>query len=537
MKSRIITLLVALLCLPLVGWGQSVWNGTADVSWYNENQMEFTISTAEELAGLAELVNEGNDFKEKTIVLANDIILNENVLNAEKKLNSGSFKEWTPIGNENNSFLGSFDGNNKKIIGCYINNITTTYYHIGLFGKGRNIKNLEVIDSYINVEDLSDLRCIGGIVGYPYNGDIINCSFDGVIQVSVTGNLNSNALSIGGICGIPYTTGDESNIESCYNKSDIQVSLNDINMGMQTIDIAGVGIPNGEIVNSYNSGNIYVKVNSVKTTDQTSGMSPVYVSGIGRASNITSCYNVGNITVSENENANNTALFAIGGVSAYSSYSNTIKYCYNYGEINSTITTTGSSWLLPEAISVGNIVGTGGSYGIATFETNYCLSQTDLEIVGSVANSTTIDNDNLIEKIEGSFESGEIAWNLRDKGGYGQNLDEYGKAIDETPVLLCFAGDEQKVYKLTLESDAITKISGDIYRNAEPAKLLQQEVYDELIADAEEGKDLIWKNTEGEVVAIGNDYTPSTDETLTAEWGDVYTINTVVEPAGAARRR
>ena len=53
------------------------------------------------------------------------------------------------------------------------------------------------------------------------------------------------------------------------------------------------------------------------------------------------------------------------------------------------------------------------------------------------------------------------------------------------------------------------------------------------MANAEEGKDLIWKNTEDEVVAIGNDYTPSTDEKLTAEWGDVYTINTVVEPAGA----
>ena len=38
MKSRIFTMLVALLCLPLVGRGQSVWNGTADVSWYNEGQ-------------------------------------------------------------------------------------------------------------------------------------------------------------------------------------------------------------------------------------------------------------------------------------------------------------------------------------------------------------------------------------------------------------------------------------------------------------------------------------------------------------------
>ena len=448
--KKIFTLIAAMLLVPWVGWGQGNWIDDANTSWYDENENTFEISTAEELAGLAKLVNEGNNFSEKTIVLAKDIILNKNVLNAEKQLNSGYFKNWTPIGNENNSFLGSFDGNNKKIIGCYINNITSTY-HIGLFGKGKNIKNLEVIDSYINVEDLSDLRCIGGIVGYPYSGNIINCSFDGIIQVSVTGNLNSNALSIGGICGIPYTTGDESNIESCYNKSDIQVSLNDINMGMQTIDIAGVGIPNGKIVNSYNRGNINVKVNSVKTTDQSSGMSPVYVSGIGRAYNITSCYNVGNITVSESENANNTALFAIGGVSAYSSYSNTIKYCYNYGEINSTITTTGSSWLLPKAMSVGNIVGTGGSYGIATFETNYCLSQTDLDIVGSVASGTTIDNASLIEKTEDPFKNGEVAYELRKAGAkYGQLQNNPNN--DATPVLLAFEENKGKeVYKRTLD--------------------------------------------------------------------------------------
>jgi hypothetical protein len=31
----------------------SIWNGTADTAWYNEVETEFTINTAEQLAGLA----------------------------------------------------------------------------------------------------------------------------------------------------------------------------------------------------------------------------------------------------------------------------------------------------------------------------------------------------------------------------------------------------------------------------------------------------------------------------------------------------
>ena len=168
--------------------------------------------------------------------------------------------------------------------------------------------------------------------------------------------------------------------------------------------------------------------------------------------------------------------------------------------------------------------------GTVSFTQNYYQPQDNIKSIG-YSTSSSESEEGLISAISEQFESGEIAHALRDKGGYGQNLDEYGKAIDETPVLLCFAGDEQKVYKLTLESNDITT---DIYRNAEPAKLLQKEVYDKLMETAGEGKDLIWKNKDGKVVAIGNDYTPSTDETLTAEWGDVYTITTEVKPTSEA---
>ena len=41
------------------------WAKTADTSWYNDNDTSFTISSGEQLAGLASLVNDGNDFSQK----------------------------------------------------------------------------------------------------------------------------------------------------------------------------------------------------------------------------------------------------------------------------------------------------------------------------------------------------------------------------------------------------------------------------------------------------------------------------------------
>jgi len=42
-----------LILLLTVATYASVWNGKADTAWHNESETEFTITTAEQLAGLA----------------------------------------------------------------------------------------------------------------------------------------------------------------------------------------------------------------------------------------------------------------------------------------------------------------------------------------------------------------------------------------------------------------------------------------------------------------------------------------------------
>ena len=118
---------------PLAAWGQINWIDEADINWYNDSESSFKISTPEQLAGLAQLVNGGNTFEGKTITLANDIVLNEGVLKENGELNGdgSNFKQWTPIGEgfqRSDTYLfffqfkGTFDGNGHTVSGIYINN-------------------------------------------------------------------------------------------------------------------------------------------------------------------------------------------------------------------------------------------------------------------------------------------------------------------------------------------------------------------------------------------------------------------------------
>lgn len=67
MKKRILGIALAIcmmiFCVPMGVFAESaadVWDGSADTSWYTSapDASEYHISTAEQLAGLAQLVND-----------------------------------------------------------------------------------------------------------------------------------------------------------------------------------------------------------------------------------------------------------------------------------------------------------------------------------------------------------------------------------------------------------------------------------------------------------------------------------------------
>lgn len=148
-----------------------VWDGTADTSWYNDTDTEFVLNTAEEFAGLAKLVNEGNNFVGKTVSLGADMDLGN--------------KEWTPIGISGANFNGTFDG-----AGHTVKNLKalTTEKRVGLFGAtggSATIKNVTVDGA-----TLSGQAYVGGIVGYSY-GSIIDCT---VKNASIYSNNKAGSI-------------------------------------------------------------------------------------------------------------------------------------------------------------------------------------------------------------------------------------------------------------------------------------------------------------------------------------------------------
>jgi hypothetical protein len=168
-----------------------------DTSWYNSAATTFTLNTAEQLAGLAELVNSGADtFSGKTIILGNNIDL----------FAHAGGEGWTPIGDYYGyrPFSGIFNGGYKTISNLTINRTSDDY--IGLFGyvSYGKIQNLGVVNASISGDNY-----IGGVAGYVYGANIMNCYSAGVI--SGTGNF------VGGVTGYIY----DSSAENCYSTAAI----------------------------------------------------------------------------------------------------------------------------------------------------------------------------------------------------------------------------------------------------------------------------------------------------------------------------
>ena len=205
------------------------WDGTIDTSWYNEQDTEFTLTTAEQFAGLTELVDGGNTFEGKTIKL-------EKGMDLYKEDASGNPICFDPIGSyrNNNEFKGTFDGQGYTISNLNQNTwaLDNGYYYgdlgMGLFGKLRDatIKNLNIDGAEISGESgmcgvvaaasygestfenikVSNSNCAdyqyyaGGIVGWASGKQkFIGCEVDSSNNIAAQwGDFNN---CIGGVIG------------------------------------------------------------------------------------------------------------------------------------------------------------------------------------------------------------------------------------------------------------------------------------------------------------------------------------------------
>ena len=298
-KAWSVKIRLALLALAALVWitvpvsaraeGETVdtWDGTAVAFTQGRGTKEepWLIENAEQLAYLAQQVNNGTDYKWNHFLLFSDLDLNGN--------------EWMPIGTDSNPFWGGFDGGGHTITGM---TITGDGDYVGLFGECRNFTADSSYIKSVTVKgaNISGHSHVGAIAGEGAN--ISDC-------YSIENTICA-AWCVGGICG--SLTG---NISGCYNSS--SVSGNSTAGGI--MGSASSERTVGVVEYCYNIGAVTVRQQDSSVGGITGASAHRY--------NISNCLNCGKIT----GNGKN-----VGGIagSTDSNYMNFIGNCYYNSDLN-----------------------------------------------------------------------------------------------------------------------------------------------------------------------------------------------------------
>jgi hypothetical protein len=270
---------------------------------------------------LAELVNGGKSFANKTVNLANDISLAA-YNGSNRNFNSG--KGWVPIGrynsnnNSNRPFAGIFNGNGKTVSGLFINDNASDY--MGFFGNvSGEIRNLGIVDVNIYGRQI-----VGGVAGFvTVDGVAENCYSTGVIRAAgdnlggVVGYLNGYVLksystaeldgtqSVGGVVGFVNVN---ASVTECYYNGEIN----------GTNDVGGIaGLHRGTVSDCYAAGKVYGANNVGGVIGRSNG-----TSGSG---SVSTSYSTSIVTGSNN----------VGGVLGFAGASSgPITNCYSTSTVN-----------------------------------------------------------------------------------------------------------------------------------------------------------------------------------------------------------
>jgi hypothetical protein len=315
---------------------------TPDTKWYTNNTEAdtFYIATADELAGLAQIINDENELYLKAIkadrfstvdelkmlvqmnvikvtdtyVITADGVALAQIIKGENdeidiKVDSSNIVSVMEAedfsgkiiiltndidlsaygsGSKFNKgkgwipirrFSGVFDGNNKKIRGLYIND--STLDDAGLFGVIGSVKDLGVVD--VNITGKDD---VGGVAGVGYGS---NCYSTG----TVTGKDN-----VGGVVG-------KGDVNNCYSTGTVTGKDN----------VGGV-VGSGTVSNCYSTG-------TVRGENNVGGVAGA--STLMNSDSISNCYSTGTV------NGKNDVGGVVGSMKSFSR--NNVTNCYFTGTV------------------------------------------------------------------------------------------------------------------------------------------------------------------------------------------------------------
>ena len=237
-----------------------------DLGYTIESDGSYTVTSADGLMNIAELVNGGKS--DINITLDTDIDL--------------TGKDWTPIGTDyDNSYKGTFDGGGHTITGL---TFTTNDEFAGLFGwlnRAGTVKNVVMEGVQITSNQIYG-GSIGGVVGYGW-GTIENCSVSGSV---------SGTVYVGGVVGVQIG----GSITGCSSSATVK----------GTVDVGGVvgqTNSNATMTACYATGNVTLEIAPKKNI---AGGGLV---GMNAGSSLLACYATGNVT----STGSSTGYMHIGG--------------------------------------------------------------------------------------------------------------------------------------------------------------------------------------------------------------------------------
>ena len=286
-RNRLFTMLLLVMAI-LMPYG-GAWAQTPPSKGDGKVGNPYIITKAEELKWFRDEVDRGRNNICAKIADNVEVIDMSTVCYAADKSQNLEEKSWVPIGDINNKYQGTFDGNNKTITNLYINasqnymglfgytdegtiknltfeyaNVTKTNNYAGvLVGKafrGSTLQNIKIS----NTCQIKGGKYTGGIAGY-LDGNAYNCvncaTVQGIENIgglcghysgnSMTacanyGNVTASSLAVGGLVG--YF--DSGTIQDCANYGDVK----------GTERVAGMAgtVSNGKIQNVFSYGNISV---------------------------------------------------------------------------------------------------------------------------------------------------------------------------------------------------------------------------------------------------------------------------------------
>ncbi len=305
---------------------------------------------------------------------------------------------------------------------------------------------------------------IGGICGYSQDANTIDCTNNGKIEAI---SENSNAGSIGGICGSNASTGSTSyGITNCTNNGSITVECNGSGAFKYIGGICGMS--------RYKASNINNCVNNgtINAPTQTSMIGGVCGANAGKVS---SCYSTGDVT------GNND----VGGLCGNNALNNsgTIENCYSTGTVigNSNVggfcgnNTYDYRGTIKNCYSTGTVTGSsnvGGFCGNNKLNSSYgtisnCYYYLETEDLPAVSNGNQGSFASIYGKAMEQFNSGEVCYLLNENGGYTdifwvQNVDQgFETDLDLSPIFKTFMGSDtgsHEVFKTSNEKDYINHI-------------------------------------------------------------------------------